>query len=88
VAFSPDGKTIATGSTDETVKLWNAATGQQLMTLKEFKADLGKLMFSPDGTVLAAGRASFSGPQRTVQLWHAPSFPEIQAAERSRADGR
>jgi WD40 repeat protein len=81
VAFSPDGKTIATGSTDETVKLWNAATGQQLMTLREFKEDLGSLLFSPDGTTLAAGRATFKPGQRTVQLWRATSFPEIEAAE-------
>jgi WD40 repeat protein len=81
VAFSPDGRTIATGSTDETVKLWNAATGQQLMTLREFKADLGLVVFSPDGTTLAAGRAAFDARQRTVQLWRAPSFSEIDAAE-------
>ena len=86
LAFSPDGKTIATGSTDETVKLWNAATGQQLMTLREFKEDLGSLLFSPDGTMLAAGRASFSARQRTVQLWRAPSFPEIGAAERAHSN--
>jgi WD40 repeat protein len=81
IALSPDGKTIATGSTDETVKLWNVATGQQLMTLREFKADLGSLLFSPDGTTLAAGRADFNVRQRAVQLWRAPSFSEIDAAE-------
>ncbi len=88
LAFSPDGRTIATGSTDETVKLWSAATGQQLMTLREFKADLGSLLFCSDGTTLAAGRASFITRQRTVQLWRAPSFPEIEAAERARPDGK
>jgi hypothetical protein len=47
---------------------------------QEYQADLGTLRFSPDGTTLAAGRALFSDRERTVHLWRAPSFPEIEAA--------
>jgi WD40 repeat protein len=81
VAFSPDGRTVATGSTDETVKLWNVATGQQLLTLREFKEDLGMVLFSPDGTMLAAGTA-LTDSSRPVHIWRAPSFQEIELAER------
>jgi WD40 repeat protein len=55
VAYSPDGSTIATGSWDMTVKLWDAATGKERTT---FRWPIGRvycLAYAPDGLRLAAG---------------------------------
>src|SRR5215813_6062701 len=49
VAFSPDGKTLASGSEDKTVKLWDAQTRQELATLKGHDDVVLSVAFSPDG---------------------------------------
>jgi WD40 repeat protein len=53
VAFSPDGKTLASGSGDNTVKLWDAATGKIKETLRGHTDSVASLAFSSDGKVLA-----------------------------------
>jgi RNA polymerase sigma factor (sigma-70 family) len=54
VAFSPDGKTLATGSADKTVKLWDVATGQLKGALRD-TIQVYSLAFSPDGKSVALG---------------------------------
>jgi WD40 repeat protein len=55
VAFSPDGKRLATLSRDNTVKVWDAQTGQVVLTLQPVSTAIsGSLVFSPDGKRLAS----------------------------------
>jgi WD40 repeat protein len=64
VAFSPDGKTLASGSADHTIKLWEVATGKEQATLKGHTRVVTSVAFSPDGKTLASGSTD-----KTIKLW-------------------
>src|SRR5262249_52130719 len=74
IAFSPAGNTIATCADDQTVRLWDVATGQERMTLGGFASGVRAVAFSPDGNTLAAG--STDG---LIRVWHAPRGLEAVA---------
>jgi len=73
VAFSPDGKMLATGSLDKTVKLWESASGKEIATMPakgQANFPVRFVVFSPDGRLLAAaGGDKGNKPPGNVLVW-------------------
>jgi RNA polymerase sigma factor (sigma-70 family) len=64
LAFSPDGRTIGSGSFDRTVRLWEAATGKELRRFQMFQGFAEEVAFAPDGKKLFA-----RPPGRKAYIW-------------------
>ncbi|HEY9739851.1 MAG TPA: serine/threonine-protein kinase [Coleofasciculaceae cyanobacterium] len=77
VAISPDGQTLASGTRDNTIKLWQLSTGRELRTLKGhsgwWSVGVFSVAISPDGQTLASGSTD-----KTIKLWQVSTGQELR----------
>ncbi len=72
IAYSPDGKRLATASIDKSAKVWDPTTGKELLTLCCHAQDVWGIAFSPDGTRIAT-----SSYDKTAKVWDATTGKEL-----------
>jgi mono/diheme cytochrome c family protein len=72
VAFSADGKRAATGSDDQTVRVWEVASGKEVLRLSGHTEEVHAVAFARDGSRLASG-----GRDRTLRLWDVATGKEL-----------
>ena len=76
VAFSPDGRWLASGARDDAVRIWDPKTGAAVHATKVHGADVYAVAFSPDGRMLASG-----GADRLVRLWETGTWMPVKTFE-------
>ncbi|MFN4260953.1 MAG: hypothetical protein ACK4RK_16795 [Gemmataceae bacterium] len=76
VAFSPNGRLLASAGRDKSIRLWDTATGKELRQFQGHRGYVSRIVFSPDGQTLAS--ASWD---RTIRLWRVATGEELQVLQ-------
>jgi WD40 repeat protein len=74
MALSPDGRLVLTGGSDKTMKLWDAATGQELRSFIGHQGSVDAVAFSPDGRLALSG-----ADDNTLRLWDVITGKELKS---------